>query len=123
MGRGRNFARAATRVVASDRMPICMTRIDQQSQTEPTQKNEDYKGRDGIRIWSLNVRGISSEARLKELDQESLGSKQGMLLIQETWRMEETERLDIGNWIFYGTGKKENRGETGQGYWFTNQLK
>ena len=102
-----DYARAVTRSVASDRMPICMTTKGRSSKAKPAQENEDNKGRGEIGIWSLNVRGISSEARLKELERESPGCKQGILLLQETWRSETTEKLNIGDWIFYGTGNRD----------------
>ena len=110
-----DYARAATRSVASDRMPICMTTKGWSSKAEPAQENEDNKGRDEIIIWSLNVRGISSEAQLKELEQESLRCKQGILLLQETWRSEMTEKLNIGDWVFYGTGNKDKPRGNGTG--------
>ena len=57
-----------------------------------------------LRIWSLSVRSIANEIKLKELEQESQNCPKGILLIQETWRRDPAERLNIGEWIFYGTG-------------------
>ena len=58
-------------------------------------------------MWSLNVRGLSTEARILELEKEASTNEKGILLIQETWRKEETERLSIGSWIFYGPGSQK----------------
>ena len=69
------------------------------------EKEDDaQKGREELRIWSLNVRSIATEAKLKELEQEAEGCKSGVLLVQETWRKDSTEQIKIGDWIFYGTG-------------------
>ena len=68
---GMAYARAATRSVASDRLPICMTTKGRDSQMEPTKESKEDRDRGEIAIWSLNVRGMSSEARLKELEQEA----------------------------------------------------
>ena len=70
-GQGMAYARAATRCVASDRMPICMTAKDRGSPAEPMRESKEDKAREEITIWSLNVRGMSGEARLKELEQEA----------------------------------------------------
>ncbi len=43
-----------------------------------------------------------------ELEHEAASGGKGILLLQETWRKEETERLDIGSWVFYGSGKKDS---------------
>ena len=68
---GMTYARAAIRCVASDRMPICMTAKDRDIQAEPTRESKEDRDREEVKIWSLNVRGMSSEARLKELEQEA----------------------------------------------------
>ena len=79
------------------------------------QDSTTQKVREELKIWSLNVRGISSEARLKELEQEAEGCKSGVLLVQETWRRNTAERINIGNWIFYGTGNAEKPRGNGTG--------
>ena len=39
-----------------------------------------------VRIWSLNVRGLSLASRIRELEEESKVGEHGILLLQETWR-------------------------------------
>ena len=104
---GMTYANAATRAIASDRLPYCMRRPGPQEEPRQTQDQNGVKGSEGIQMWSLNVRGLSTEARILELEKEASTSETGILLIQETWMKEETERLNIGSWIFYGTGNQE----------------
>ncbi len=59
---------------------------------------------DGLNIWSLNVRSLNTESRIQELEEEAKGNEKGILLIQETWRNQARERLNIGSWKLYGTG-------------------
>ena len=101
-----SYSRAATRSVASDRLPVCMTRPVPTAETERGQRGTRDEGK-GIEMWSLNVRGMSTEESLDELEQEAELSSTGILLIQETWRPEAKERINIGKWTFFGTGSKE----------------
>ena len=52
---------------------------------------------------------------MKELEQEANLSGKGILLIQETWRPEQKERINIGKWTFFGTGNAENPRGNGTG--------
>ncbi len=52
----------------------------------------------------MSFRGMSTRESLDELEQDAELSEKGILLVQETWRPEATERLSIGKWTFYGTG-------------------
>ena len=65
------YARAATRLVASDRLPVCMARPTQIGEAETAQRGEK-DGRKGIELWSLNVRGMSTREALGELEQEAM---------------------------------------------------
>ena len=87
-------------------------------QTEETRNKEDREELaelEELRIWSLNVRSIANEGKLKELEQESKLCPRGILLLQETWRRDPAERLDIGEWIFYGTGNANKPKGNGTG--------
>jgi exonuclease III len=61
-----------------------------------------------FRCGRINTRGISTEIRVLELEHEAASNGEGILHLQENWRKEETERLDIGSWVFYGSGKKDS---------------
>ena len=111
---GVGYGKAATLSVESDRMPTCQVK-SHQAVTVEENESATQKEREELKIWSLNVRGISSEARLKELEQEAEGCKSGVLLVQETWRRDTAERINIGNWIFYGTGNAEKPRGNGTG--------
>ncbi len=113
------YARAATRLVASDRLPICMTEPIQNNDTEEVQNKGTTEGEGGIKLWSLNVRGVSTKESLDELEQEAGGMRTRLIIGTGTWRLEATEKLNIGNWTFYRTGNNETPGETGQGSWCT----
>ena len=58
---------------------------------------------------------MSTKVRLEELEQEAELSGRGILLIQETWRPEHKERINIGKWTFFGTGNTENPRGNGTG--------
>jgi hypothetical protein len=105
-GEGWSYSRAATRAVASDRLPVCMERLPPTPEAEVTNQNP-HKEEKGTEMWSLNVRGMSTKESLEELEQEAELSGNGILLIQETWRPEHKERINIGKWTFFGTGNKE----------------
>ena len=92
-----------------------MTGVYRSDTLEPTQNHGDIKCNRGIKLWSLNVRGISTEGRLNELEQESKRSEHGILLLQETCRPEAAERLNIWSWIFYGTSKQDKPRGSGAG--------
>ena len=77
--------------------------------------SKEDRARGEITIFILNVRGMSREARLKELEQEAHGCKRGILLIQETWRPETAEKLNIGDRRFCGLGTRENPRGNGTG--------
>ena len=109
-----SYARAATRSVASDRLPVCMERTPTTEVDETMNRNPNGE-RKGTEIWSLNVRGMSTKGRVEELEQEANLSGKGILLIQETWRPEQKERINIGKWTFFGTGNAENPRGNGTG--------
>ncbi len=86
MREGMQYPRAATRLVASDRLPTCMTKIlTPINDTEPAQNRGTAEGQGWIKLWPLNVRGMSALESLDELEQEAVVCEQGILLIQETW--------------------------------------
>ena len=114
VGEGMSYSRAATRAVASDRLPVCMERLAPTAETEAVQRSTRDEG-EGIEMWSLNVRGMSTKESLDELEQEAELSSTGILLIQETWRPETKERINIGKWTFFGTGNKERPRGNGTG--------
>ena len=58
---------------------------------------------------------MSTKESLEELEQEAELSGKGILLIQETWRPEHKERVNLGRWTFFGTGNKENPRGNGTG--------
>ncbi len=119
-GEGWSYSRAATRSVASDRLPVCMERPPTTSEAETMNQNPHEEDK-GTELWSLNVRGMSTKESLEELEQEAELSGKGILLIQETWRPEHKERVNIGKWTFFGTGNKERPRGMEQGYWYTSQ--
>ena len=114
--RGIDYGRAATLSVDTDRVPVCQAEslrtqnIEKQVSFEDKESKDDgsqdttVKVKEELRIWSLNVRSIATEPKLKELEQEAERSKSGILLLQETWRKETAEQIKIGNWTLYGTG-------------------
>ena len=95
-------------VVAGDRLPSCMTiaQPDERA-SEVAQDSDVAQDPGGIKCWSLDARGLSTEERLDELEQQCKVGEHGLWLLQETWRPTIAERLQIGDWIFYGTGRKE----------------
>ncbi len=58
---------------------------------------------------------MSTKESLDELEQEAELSGKGILLVQETWRPEATERISIGKWTFFGTGNKDKPRGNGTG--------
>jgi exonuclease III len=85
-------------------------------------KDEPNKAKEELHIWSLNVRSIATESKLKELEQEAERSKNGILLLQETWRKETAEQIKIGNWTFYGTGNAVKPKGNGTGVLVHNSI-
>ena len=86
---GMQYSRAATRAVASDRIPICMNIPGQDTDGKVGRDLTRNGAKEGLKIWSLNVRSINTEDRIKELEQEAGLCEKGILLIQETWRKQE----------------------------------
>ena len=103
--RGIDYGRAATLSVDTDRVPVCQAASLRTQNTEKRVRSEDrekedvraqdetHRPKEELRIWSLNVRSIATEAKLKELEQEAERSKSGILLLQETWRKETAEQI------------------------------
>ena len=93
-----------------------MTGVDQSSTVEPAHNHGDIKCSGGINIRSLiDIRGLSTEGRLNELEQESRGREHGILLLQETRGPESADRLNIGNYIFHGTSNQDTPRGNGTG--------
>ena len=101
--------------VESDRLPICQSKQLPTIQEERPSGGNANDGAEELRLWSLNVRSISTEAKLKELEQDASQSRSGILLVQETWRNCAAERISIGNWVFYGTGDVQKPKGNGTG--------
>ena len=103
------YGRAATLSVDSDRLPTCQVnarkKIGQEAEVKSGESERDNKAaseqeektpegnKEELRIWSLNVRSIANEIKLKELEQEAKKCAKGILLVQETWRRDPAERI------------------------------
>jgi hypothetical protein len=114
LGSGVHYSRAASMVVTGDRLPCCMTVPNPDEwEAEPAQDPTRVQDPEGINIWPLSVRGISTKERLEE--HERRAGERGILLLQETWRPTSSERLQIGEWIYYGTGRTDTPRGNGTG--------
>ena len=66
-------------------------------------------------------RGISTDKRVRELEEEANGGPPGILLLQEAWRIRAAEVKQIGNWRLFATGHPGAQEGTAQLPWRTSQ--